>query len=47
MTKEEEIELLLQMVGIYPGDPDGSIMRYVCELQGIEYDPPEVTVTYY
>ena len=44
---QEEIEFLQQMQCIYPGDPSGSIQKYICELLGIEYEPIEIEVTYY
>jgi len=46
-SPEEEAEFLMQMCTIYPGDPDGSIMKYVCEeLLNIPYKPVEVLISY-
>lgn len=39
-------DLLDQMAGIYPGDPDGALARDSCELRQIPYEPPVIIVTY-
>lgn len=46
-TKHEEAAFLMEMCSVYPGDPDGSIMRYVYKLLDLQYEPVEVEVTYY
>lgn len=45
VAQVREAFLLMDMAGIYPGDPDGSISRDACELLGVPYRPVEIVVT--
>lgn len=39
----EEVAMLRQMQGIYPGDADGALEREICKLEGREYIEPVIT----